>query len=102
MSRSALGFTAFALNSRLNFRRRVLALRFPKTLYLGVHGTGSGSNTGSGRKDGHAGYAALVQTFYDNFMLRTKSSANALVSFEALSKSSAYRVLNGPNEFAET
>ena len=35
-------------------------------------------------------------------MLRTKPSADALVSFEALSKSIAYRVLNGPNEFTIT
>jgi proline iminopeptidase len=44
-------------------------------------------------------YAALVQTFYDNFVLRTKPSADAVASFEAMSKSIAYRVLNGPNEF---
>lgn len=47
-------------------------------------------------------YAALTQTFYDHFVLRTKPSADALVSFEALSKSIAYRVLNGPNEFTIT
>lgn len=44
-------------------------------------------------------YAALTQQFYDRFVLRTKPSPDALVSFEALSKSIAYRVLNGPNEF---
>jgi proline iminopeptidase len=47
-------------------------------------------------------YAAIAQTFYDNFVLRTKPSADALVSFEALSTSIAYRVLNGPNEFTIT
>jgi len=47
-------------------------------------------------------YAALTQSFYDNFVLRTQPSADALVSFEALSKSIAYRVLNGPNEFTIT
>ena len=47
-------------------------------------------------------YAALTQKFYDNFVLRTKPSADALDSFEALSKSIAYRVLNGPNEFTIT
>ena len=47
-------------------------------------------------------YAALTQRFYDNFVLRTKPSSDALASFEALSKSIAYRVLNGPNEFTIT
>ncbi len=44
-------------------------------------------------------YAALTQRFYDMFLLRTKPSADALVSFDALARSIAYRVLNGPNEF---
>ncbi len=44
-------------------------------------------------------YAALTQQFYDNFVLRVPPSPDALVSFEALSKSIAYRVMNGPNEF---
>lgn len=44
-------------------------------------------------------YAALTQAFYDKHVLRTKPSADALASFEALGKSIAYRVMNGPNEF---
>jgi len=44
-------------------------------------------------------YAALTQKFYDNFVLRTQPTPDALASFEALSKSIAYHVLNGPNEF---
>jgi proline iminopeptidase len=44
-------------------------------------------------------YAALTQKFYDNFVLRVPPTPDALVSFEALSKSIAYRVMNGPNEF---
>jgi proline iminopeptidase len=44
-------------------------------------------------------YAALTQRFYDMFLLRTKPSPDALVSFASLAKSVAYRVLNGPNEF---
>ena len=44
-------------------------------------------------------YAALTQQFYDSFVLRGQPSPDALVSFEALSKSIAYRVMNGPNEF---
>jgi proline iminopeptidase len=47
-------------------------------------------------------YASMTQTFYDNFVLRTRPSADALASFESLSKSIAYRVLNGPNEFTIT
>lgn len=47
-------------------------------------------------------YAALTQLFYDRFVLRTPPSPDALASFEALSKSIAYRVLNGPNEFTIT
>lgn len=50
-------------------------------------------------KTGTPEYAGLTQIFYDNFVLRTKPSADALVSFEAISRSIAYRVLNGPNEF---
>jgi len=44
-------------------------------------------------------YAALAQKFYDNFVLRAKPSADALASFDALSKSIAYKVMNGPHEF---
>jgi proline iminopeptidase len=44
-------------------------------------------------------YAELAQTFYDHFLLRVPPTPDALVSFDALSKSIAYRVLNGPNEF---
>jgi proline iminopeptidase len=44
-------------------------------------------------------YAALTQQFYDNFVLRVPPTPDALVSFEALAKSIAYRVMNGPNEF---
>jgi proline iminopeptidase len=47
-------------------------------------------------------YEALTQHFYDNFVLRTQPSPDALASFEALSKSIAYKVLNGPNEFTIT
>jgi proline iminopeptidase len=44
-------------------------------------------------------YAELVQKFYDKFVLRVPPTPDAMVSFEALSKSIAYRVMNGPNEF---
>ncbi|SFK57729.1 proline iminopeptidase [Sphingomonas sp. NFR04] len=44
-------------------------------------------------------YAALAQKFYDRFVLRVPPTPDALASFDALSKSIAYRVLNGPNEF---
>lgn len=44
-------------------------------------------------------YAALVQKFYGLHVLRVKPSADALASFDALGKSIAYRVMNGPNEF---
>jgi proline iminopeptidase len=44
-------------------------------------------------------YAALVQTFYDNFLLRAPPTPEVLATFDALSKSIAYRVMNGPNEF---
>ncbi|WP_420139635.1 proline iminopeptidase-family hydrolase [Sphingomonas sp.] len=47
-------------------------------------------------------YAALVQQFYDRFVLRVPPTPDALVSFDALAKSIAYRVLNGPNEFTIT
>lgn len=46
-----------------------------------------------------AEYAALVQKFYDRHVLRVKPTADAQASFEALGKSIAYRVMNGPNEF---
>jgi proline iminopeptidase len=44
-------------------------------------------------------YAELVQKFYDKFVLRVPPSPEVLATLEALSKSPAYRVLNGPNEF---
>ncbi len=44
-------------------------------------------------------YAALVQQFYDKHVIRVPPTPDALVSFEALAKSIAYRVMNGPNEF---
>lgn len=44
-------------------------------------------------------YAALTQTFYDKHVLRVAPDADALASFDALAKSIAYRVMNGPNEF---
>ncbi len=47
-------------------------------------------------------YAALVQAFYDAHLLRAAPTPDALVSFDALAKSIAYRVLNGPNEFTIT
>ena len=50
-------------------------------------------------KTGTPEYAALTQKFYDQFVLRTASTPDALASFDSLSKSIAYRVLNGPNEF---
>jgi proline iminopeptidase len=50
-------------------------------------------------KMGTPEYAALVQTFYDTYLLRVQPTPDALVSFDALAKSIAYRVLNGPNEF---
>lgn len=53
-------------------------------------------------KSGTPEYMALAQKFYDNFVLRTKPSQDALASFDALSRSIAYKVLNGPNEFRIT
>ncbi len=44
-------------------------------------------------------YAALTQQFYDNFVVRVPPSSDALVSFDSLAHSIAYRVMNGPNEF---
>jgi proline iminopeptidase len=44
-------------------------------------------------------YAELVQKFYDTFVLRVPPSPEVLATLEALSRSPAYRVLNGPNEF---
>jgi proline iminopeptidase len=44
-------------------------------------------------------YAELVQKFYDKFVLRVPPSSEVLATLEALSKSPAYRALNGPNEF---
>ena len=50
-------------------------------------------------KTGTPEYAELVQKFYDIFVLRVPPSPEVLATLEALSKSPAYRVLNGPNEF---
>jgi proline iminopeptidase len=50
-------------------------------------------------KTGAPEYAALVQDFYDTFVLRVPPSPEVLATLESLSKSPAYRVLNGPNEF---
>ncbi|MBI1685600.1 proline iminopeptidase-family hydrolase [Caulobacter hibisci] len=50
-------------------------------------------------KTGTPAYAELVQKFYDTFVLRVPPSPEVLATLEALSKSPAYRVLNGPNEF---
>ncbi len=50
-------------------------------------------------KTGAPEYAELVQKFYDTFVLRVPPSPEVLATLEALSKSPAYRVLNGPNEF---
>ncbi|KRA74029.1 peptidase [Caulobacter sp. Root656] len=50
-------------------------------------------------KTGTPEYAELVQKFYDKFVLRVPPSSEVLATLEALSKSPAYRVLNGPNEF---
>jgi proline iminopeptidase len=44
-------------------------------------------------------YAELVQKFYNTFVLRVPASPEVLATLEALSRSPAYRVLNGPNEF---
>lgn len=50
-------------------------------------------------KNGTPEYAELVQAFYDKFVLRVPPTPEILATFEALGKSPAYRVLNGPNEF---
>lgn len=50
-------------------------------------------------KTGTPEYAELVQKFYDSFVLRVPPSPEVLATLDALSKSPAYRVLNGPNEF---
>lgn len=50
-------------------------------------------------KTGTPAYAELVQKFYDAFVLRVPPSPEVVATLEALSKSPAYRVLNGPNEF---
>jgi len=61
-----------------------------------LHGLERGGKTGTPE------YAALTQRFYDNFVLRTAPTPDALASFDALSRSIAYRVMNGPNEFTIT
>lgn len=50
-------------------------------------------------KTGTPEYAELVQAFYDNFVLRVPPTPEVMATLEALAKSPAYRVLNGPNEF---
>lgn len=50
-------------------------------------------------KQGTTEYAALVQIFYDNFLLRAPPTPDVLATFDSLGKSIAYRVMNGPNEF---
>jgi len=50
-------------------------------------------------RTGGSDYAALVQQFYDTFVLRVPPSPEVMATLAALSKSPAYRVLNGPNEF---
>ncbi|MHA6766419.1 proline iminopeptidase-family hydrolase [Sphingobium ummariense] len=50
-------------------------------------------------KTGTPEYAELVQQFYDKFVLRVPPPPEVVATLEALSKSPAYRVLNGPNEF---
>lgn len=50
-------------------------------------------------KMGTPEYAALVQKFYDAFVLRVPPTPDAEASFAALATSTAYRVMNGPNEF---
>jgi len=50
-------------------------------------------------KTGTPEYAQLVQAFYDKFVLRVPPSPEVLATLDSLSKSPAYRVLNGPNEF---
>ncbi|MDF0487521.1 proline iminopeptidase-family hydrolase [Sphingomonas sp. H39-1-10] len=50
-------------------------------------------------KTGTPEYAALVQQFYDRFLMRVPPTPDAAASFDALGKSIAYQVLNGPNEF---
>jgi proline iminopeptidase len=52
----------------------------------------------AGKMDGPE-YAALTQIFYDHFVLRILPTPDALVSFDSLAHSIAYRVMNGPNEF---
>lgn len=58
-----------------------------------IHGLEKAGKTGTPE------YAELVQKFYDKFVLRVPPSPEVLATLEALSKSPAYRVLNGPNEF---
>lgn len=50
-------------------------------------------------KTGSPEYAELVQKFYDAFVLRVPPTPEVVATLDALSKSPAYRVLNGPNEF---
>ncbi|CAN5264829.1 hypothetical protein BH10PSE3_BH10PSE3_24450 [soil metagenome] len=55
-----------------------------------IHGLEKAGKTGAPE------YAELVQTFYDHFVLRVPPSPEVLATLESLSKSPAYRVLNGP------
>lgn len=47
-------------------------------------------------------YQKLVQQFYDRHVCRVQPTPDALATFDNLSKSIAYRVMNGPNEFTIT
>jgi proline iminopeptidase len=47
-------------------------------------------------------YQKLVQLYYDQFVLRTPPTPECKASFDALAKSPAYRIMNGPNEFTVT
>ena len=50
-------------------------------------------------KENSKEYEALTQEFYDLHVMRVKPTPDAQASFDALSTSIAYRVMNGPNEF---
>jgi len=47
-------------------------------------------------------YGQLTERFYAEHVLRVKPSKDAAASFDYVSKSIAYRVMNGPNEFTIT
>jgi len=50
-------------------------------------------------KEGTPEYQKLVDEFYALHVMRVPPTPDAQVSFDALGKSIAYRVMNGPNEF---